>query len=115
MTKETMWRYVVLYAALAWLSVSGPVFAQEPSPPLGQIVGWKSFSVASTYYEMPAAAKATWFQTNFPETQLLSNNTRILDFWCFAMFDVVPAAFDVVNMAIVVDDFTMLFRLLGRQ
>lgn len=67
MTKETMWRYVVLYAALAWLSVSGPVFAQEPSPPLGQIVGWKSFSVASTYYEMPAAAKATWFQTNFPQ------------------------------------------------
>jgi hypothetical protein len=94
-----------LLAALACFSAAVSASAAEPSPPLGQIVGQKTFLEASQNYNFPATNGFLWRQTNYPPNPVFNKLYDDSALWCFGMFDVVPSTTDVVGMGIVIDDW----------
>src|SRR5580658_6038253 len=94
----------VLVGMVCFLVV-GAALAAEPSPPLGQIVGHKTFLEASENYAFPATKGFLWRQTNYPPNPVFKKLYDDSALWCFGMFDVVPSTTDVVGMGIVIDDW----------
>ena len=102
--------FSLLTLLLGFAVMTMSAVAQEPSPALGQIVAWKAFPTAPTYYQLPtskvdrATNSGSWFQTTMPSSPNFTKLYNDTGLWCFVMLDVVPTTTGTISMAIRVDD-----------